>query len=484
MTTGKFLSRYIRTAILLCSILLNPTFLIAQKKCDCEGNFKWVKETFEKNDAGFGYALQQKGADAYQKLNNTILVRIKKANTKEECAAVMRDWLQFFRNAHHGIAPLQDATVTAASKNTITWETLPLTEEEVKKQIPSGSPASFEGIWSTGAYRLAIVKKDNNYKGMVLTSTNTNWTPGKVKLRISADSSGVFYMGDYSPATFTKALAHGKNTLQLGRIFLKREYPVLQDDAGLQLYAKEMTSTGPFLQQISAKTILLRIPTFNDSQKGLIDSILKANDQLLKRTENLVIDIRDNGGGSDVSYYEIIPLLYTNPIRSVNVEFLSTPLNNSRMERYLAKFVGSEAEKDEIRNMIKKLNENPGKFVNLNGGKVVSEGKLDTIFPFPKNVGIIINQANGSTAEEFLMAAKQSKKVKLFGVTTAGVLDISNMYVVNSPDGQFELSYSLSRSLRIPDLTIDGKGIMPDYYIDRSISPEKWLDHVIGILEQ
>ncbi|MBC9929115.1 peptidase S41 [Chitinophaga qingshengii] len=461
--------------------MFSPLCLVAQQKCDCEGNFKWVKETFEKNDAGFDYALQQKGKDAYQQFNKIILARIKKATTKEECAAVMGDWLQFFRKAHHGIILTNNAPAVAA--NTSSWEKIALSEEQAKQQISSGSAALFEGIWTTGAYKIAIIPKDKGYKGVILTSTNPAWKPESVKLKISADSSGAFYMGDYSARPFDKAVFYGKNVLQLGRIFLKREYPVFPADPATELYVREISTDGPFLQQLSAKTILLRIPTFDDAQKGLIDSVLKANDQLLKRTENLVIDIRNNGGGSDISYYGILPLLYTNPIRSVNVEMFSTPLNNRRMEEYSARPGLSENDKIEVQAALKKLKEHPGQFVNLSG-KIVDEQKLDTIFPFPKNVGIIINNLNGSTAEEFLMAARQSKKVKLFGVTTAGVLDISNMYGVNSPDKQFQLWYALSKSLRIPDLTIDGKGIMPDFYIDKSIPSSQWLDHVVQILEQ
>jgi hypothetical protein len=33
-------------------------------------------------------------------------------------------------------------------------------------------------------------------------------------------------------------------------------------------------------------------------------------------------------------------------------------------------------------------------------------------------------------------------------------------------------------------MAIDGKGIMPDYYIDKSIPEEQWLYFVLNILEQ
>lgn len=63
-----------------------------------------------------------------------------------------------------------------------------------------------------------------------------------------------------------------------------------------------------------------------------------------------------------------------------------------------------------------------------------------------------------------------------------GLLDLSNMYSVKSPCNEFELGYSLSRSMRIPEMAIDNKGIQPDYYIDKSVPQYKWVGFVNEIL--
>jgi len=78
--------------------------------------------------------------------------------------------------------------------------------------------------------------------------------------------------------------------------------------------------------------------------------------------------------------------------------------------------------------------------------------------------------------------AKQSKKVKLFGKTTHGMLDISNVNIINSPCNDFELYYGLSKSFRIPDFAIDDIGLQPDYFMDRTIPEYAWVDHVDKML--
>jgi hypothetical protein len=53
--------------ILFLLIVIIPSFGYSQD-CNCLDNYKWVKKTFEENDAGFQYAIEQKGQLAYEKL--------------------------------------------------------------------------------------------------------------------------------------------------------------------------------------------------------------------------------------------------------------------------------------------------------------------------------------------------------------------------------------------------------------------------------
>ena len=100
-----------------------------------------------------------------------------------------------------------------------------------------------------------------------------------------------------------------------------------------------------------------------------------------------------------------------------------------------------------------------------------------------KNIAILVDQDNASATEQFLLAAKQSKKVKIFGKTTFGALDMSEINEVKSPDGNFILGYCITRSLRIPNLPIDGIGIQPDYFLDETVLPYHWINFVINTFD-
>ena len=119
-----------------------------------------------------------------------------------------------------------------------------------------------------------------------------------------------------------------------------------------------------------------------------------------------------------------------------------------------------------IQALIEVMKKNTGGFVThpytINNTIV----KESTVYPMPRNVGIIINERNASSAEQFLLAAKESDKVILFGNNnTAGVLDYSNVSTIPFPSNNYQLRCPTTRSRRLPENPIDNIGIAPDVII-------------------
>jgi hypothetical protein len=413
------------------------------QSCNCTSNFEWVKRTFEQNDAGFKYVIDTKGEQAYKSHNQAFLKRVKGEQDFNKCSALLYEWMTFFRAGHISIRineKTQAATPGPAAKPMPNAATLTVDVPEFEKYLDNKTSADYEGIWESAPYKVGIRKEGNSYIGFIMESGADTWTKGQVKLKIttSGDTNhGVYYMRDHSMQETDVVELTGKNHLKVGAMNLVRLAP--------KMAAK------PYLEQLNSTTLLLRIPSFKQSAKKDIDSVLAVNRAKLLSTENLIIDITNGTGGSDGSYEELLPYLFTNPIRILGVEYLSTQLNNQRMQDFINKpeYGFDDKGKQWAKESFEKLEKQQGRFVNLNKD-IVSITKLDTVYPFPRNVGIIVNNGNGSTNEQFLLEAKQSRKVKLFGATTFGVLDISNMYFVESPCKEFTLGYALSRSKRIP----------------------------------
>ncbi len=183
---------------------------------------------------------------------------------------------------------------------------------------------------------------------------------------------------------------------------------------------------------------------------------------------NLIIDIRGNGGGLDNYYQKLAELIYTNPYESKGAEWYASKGNIKLFEDALKKGEirdGAEGIKW-TESLVQAMKKNVGGFVTHPMSGNDKQEIKDSIYLYPKKVGIIIDEENGSTAEQFLLDAKNSKKVILFGNhNTAGVLDYSNAVCEKFPSTNFELTFPMTRSQRLPEFPIDNIGIAPDIRI-------------------
>ncbi|SUX48769.1 hypothetical protein [Chryseobacterium indoltheticum] len=202
--------------IIVAIFFITTTSFSAQsKECDCKGNFKWLTETFEKNDAGYNYILEEKGEETYQNHKRNISSRIKSITSKEECVEIMRDYLLYFRKAHFSISGGSN-TITQGSNNTEnSWKRISLTRDHVMNST-SHNKNGMDGIWKVGAYEIGILNDGHQYNGVILESSNKSWSKNDLKLTVNKDGTGVYYLGDFSPYRFDKAELIGVNTLKLG----------------------------------------------------------------------------------------------------------------------------------------------------------------------------------------------------------------------------------------------------------------------------
>ena len=452
------------------------------QNCNCTENYNWIKNTFEENDAGYQYIIDKKGNNAYQTHNQLTANRIAKISDYNQCKIELENWLKFFRQDHFYIGLTDQAKSNQKKLENFQSVTAnPIQLEKFKKEILSKKSYSIEGLWKAKNLLIAVKKINNEFIGSVV-ETKSKYKLNDVIFKISADmSSATYFTSNYKPESIQQVQYLGNNVLQIGNRFFEREFPVLAYENKIKEYFQIKSSEKPFGYKKDENTVYIYIPTFDDS-KSEIDQLFKVLHSEIIKTENLIIDIRDNTGGQDQSYSSVISYLYTNPIQLVLPEFYSTELNNQPMKVIIENPSVDEQTKKMYKELYDKLERNRGKFINLSSNENVALIKREKMLNFPKNVGIIINENNLSSAEEFIFMAKQSRKVKLFGRKTGGALDVSNMVDLVSPTGDFEFSYCVSRSKRIPDNAVDDMGIHPDYYFDSSIPEVDWIDKVKEIM--
>jgi hypothetical protein len=240
----------------------------------------------------------------------------------------------------------------------------------------------------------------------------------------------------------------------------------------------------PAIEMLSPKTLRLTLKSFDPSNRDFLIALIKAHRQDLEAHPNWIIDVRGNGGGSDSSYYPLKPWLMPDEFVDANAEVLATPANIEAYTRVCALFAPGDAEceksmKEPVAQMRKAA---PGTYVPMDGGSAMSYLRVEGLEPHrPSRVAILIDGGCGSSCEEFVLAARQSFNVKLVGRRTFGSLDYSNLRPHDLPSGRRQLWYATTRSTRLPGLSVDVAGVLPDIYLPAEAGPNAKNDEVLRV---
>lgn len=321
-----------------------------------------------------------------------------------------------------------------------------------------------EGIWLSYRNNIGIIKeKDNTYKAFSLATKELLFT-------LKPISGNEFELKSFTGYSGKASLRLNDKVLELygDDKFVRKTGDDTKDNALLRSYISEYpngVNTYPVALALTDSTLYLRIPDFS---YDITDQLVKKHWNDIISRPNLIVDIRNNSGGQD-NFFEILSkLIYSKPYYSKGVEWYATPNNIKMYEEAMEKgeIRNGEEGMRRTRSLVNEMKKNIGGFVIHPMMGKDQWVKFDTVYKNPKRVGIIINEENASSAEQFILNAKQSSKTITFGnANTAGVLDYSNAISEKLPSGNYSLTFPMTRSRRLPDNPIDNVGITPDVIV-------------------
>jgi hypothetical protein len=408
----------------------------------------------------------------------TARLRARAASASEaEMKALLDEWLAFFNDRHTRLTPV--AATAGPAGATAAYPAIAADETALRATLEGlgTSRAPIEGIWTIDGslYRLAIVRTGaapDRFHAIVLSTTSPTWKPGQIKAEFTRRADGrfdtIFRPGDHGDRPMSASLVADGEALELPDWDnWEREWPAVADKARLKrmLPPSELT-----LERLSSDALLLRIPDFNDARAKPLRDLVDAHRKDLETTANLVIDLRGNDGGSDFVYDPLIPYLYTRPIVTIGMEMRASA-DNIALRHAVAQELKSNSPETaaDIERQNAAMRRRLGQYVPQDD-KPFSIDRLDRVAPYPKRVAVLIDGA-GSTGEQFLLLARQSRKTTLFGqANSAGVLDFANVVSMPTPSGRYRLQWATSRSLRLPGDPVDAGGIAPDIRIPADVT--------------
>lgn len=445
-------------------------------------NFDFLVQKIKTDYPGYSDKVTTKTAPELQKLEQELRKKIQLY--PDSCRKYLSTYADWFKDHHLRISVLSSKSNAAKPKIDRHYRVL----NEDSLIILRSKKSTPEGIWRTFWGEVAIVKSANAQDYIGISVSLRNYEKNQIVFTLTPEKQGEYtlisFSNDYQPTIGKASIRLNDNIIELhdDKQLVRKTSSEAYDNALLISYIPEYPNGSniyPLAMQLSDSTFYLRINSFGDECGN---NLTKKHWKEITSSPNLIIDIRNNRGGQDNYYSLLSDLIYTQPYESKGVEWYATKNN--------IKFYEDAIKNNEIRDgeegllwtktLMDAMKKNIGGFVihpMMGKDRTISE---DTVYAYPKRVGIIINGGNASSAEQFILTAKHSSKVTLFGnENTAGVLDYSNVISEKFPSNRYELLFPMTRSRRLPQNPIDYIGIAPDIQI-----PYPATEQLFGRLDQ
>lgn len=460
----------VRLILFLFFILPGPVFA---QPCSCVDQFDWLRQKLAVNYSGYRDKVNPSNQAGFDAHTAAYRQKAEAVSADTACLRLLREWAGWFHDGHVQIG-FQAAAADRPEdirQRFADWETVAFREAEARAYLSEPGRDPVEGIYraDAGNYRVALVKNSTaqrDYAAIVLQADSVWWMPGQIKFDLK--SAGLdtytsrYYMRDHSEQNPKATLDRGVLRLEgLGAWY--RQYP----GPPVAIVAASVFT----LQVLDSVTVLITVPTMNEGVRLELDSLIKANKTLLDRTPNLIVDCRNNGGGSDITYYPLKPYVYTGSVKGYPTQTYATEDNLQKYEKLRRDKSFPKRYRLYFGRMARKMRRNLGQFV----GKCKEETeRFRKVNPNPRQVAVLINGGCASSCEQFVYYARQSKRVTLIGQNTAGILDYGNLHTLEFPCPSFSLAYPTSRSCRVDvGQALDGTGMSPDIRLEEA--GEDWV---------
>ncbi|HLV62057.1 S41 family peptidase [Galbibacter sp.] len=252
-----------------------------ENNCDCINELNNTSELIE-NAKSYNYQIKRTNREAeFKKWKEEIKQEILNDSLSQFfCVGYLQKYISFIDDRHNEIYFVPDKI----AKNVPSYSKIIDTISEMNDSI--------SGIYFAGSDKILVKKEnDSTWYGITLESNSNEWTKGKIRLRINKTADGNFELFEYHK---NGLLFYQKNIeISKGRIhstFWNKENEYFFNENHKENFTYK--SVNPSFDYIGIKT-LTRTHKLIKEADNFYDNYL---DNLTKK--KLIIDLRNNGGGS------------------------------------------------------------------------------------------------------------------------------------------------------------------------------------------
>lgn len=463
------------------------TFVNAQS-CNCENELQFVTHYYESNLPGFKDNVTESNYKNYLSFKEELKINASKVcDSKSECFKLLTYYVEFFKDNHSNIDYNDYQKIKESdTKDLNNFLKSDIFQKHEKTDINLSSfvnqdISSIENIYQSkdSVYTVRIIKQKNgvrDYVGVIIDSRTPLWTKGQIKFELISKDDKKFdmllYMRDHSIKYFNNIeLKNGILANNWFNTLLKQRHTYNIDSPNKLIF-----------KEIDSQTNYIYIPTFSGYWSAKLDSFYSKYDKTIQSKPYLIIDVRNNGGGSDDNANPLLKYIYTKPFYSDKVELYVTEENIRKSVEWYESNKRDTINFDktfmkEISDEIERMKNAPlNSFISRNDKHLI---KLKKVLKSPTKVAVIMNRNCASSCESLLFWAMESDKCILMGENSGGYVGYGEIGSTPTPYFKFNLGCTMTRYNY--QRAYESIGIPPKYYLNNE---EDWIEQSLNILKK
>jgi Peptidase family S41 len=481
-----------RIIFLLITVFMLSLTAIGQK-CSCTDEFSFVKTFIERNHGGFNANIKTPEEPAYKAFVTTLTEGMKKEKNDARCHYYLVKYMNYLQDHHSGIslggiAVREDsfAAVQAFMKSAAYLQTEKIVGDStsVINYLSSGKQDSLEGIYTTndGIYTVALLKNKNrqrDYAALILNSRTILWSKGQVKFELKKVNDSL-YDGFFAYRNHT--INYEEVSLKNGALQLtgwRKTFPYT-GAGGKTLQLPPIDNELIRFTLLDSLTSMVSIRSFDARQGKKLDSVYKLIIPEIRKRPNLVIDVRNNGGGSDANYKALMPFIYTDTVYGDITDIYNTPDNISAYQKYDSLVKQSNPGSNGIFAfaIFRMKKATPNTFIPQGNGKpskAVYRGDAGAV----KKVAILYNRNCASSCEGLLLEAIFSSKTITVGENSGGDIGYGDVMSTTTPCGN---TLRWTTTVHQSQKQYEFVGIPPQFRVPAT--EMNWVDYARRLLQR
>ncbi len=421
--------------LILILITFLPPFYLSAQSCDCVAQFRFVKSYYEKNNPAFQkIKTDTKTYQAYAADVQGLTKKIKKEVSIERCIVWLEKYVTLLKDHHSGIdinikrlqLDFNSPEVIDSFKKTNAYRAfkkIKVDSMDLYSQLLSKSSSDIEGVYTNGGnVTFGILQNKTNHYVAIILKKNKLLDVGHILLELEATNYPFLFKSIY-------------NTGLLGFNVQKVYKTVEVKNGKIPVYGFSKTPIQPEEEQsaysfkeLDEQTNYLKLTSFDYTLKEKLNVFYKTIDSTITHKPYLIIDLRDNNGGSEECYFNLLPYVYTHPLKIDEVELWVSPENIKQYEKYQ----NSNSE------LISRMKSAQAYSFIPQVESPVSQWTMQGSIN-PKKVAILFNRHTASSAESMVTYCMQSSKVITLGENSGGYLGYGNVMTTDTPCGIFSI---------------------------------------------